>query len=169
MMWSFRSTAITAVSSLLRTTPSLCPASVLMPSWDLHLDRSLSIGTTGSHVPHTSLGCGHATSTPDAARPVVRHPPSLSRSVVETPVSTSVIGFSTLHQWFACARLRSPYLIPSSGTFSSSAHHGGSLPTQPGAVWCLLLKSGTDGPTLISCAACRHHSGASFVAHRQLS
>ena len=126
MMWSLRSTAITAASSLLRTTPPLCPALVLRPLWGLHLDRSLNIGATGSHVPHTSLGCVHATSTPDATWPVIRLPPGLSRSVVKTPVSTSVIRFSTLHQWFACARLRSPHLIPSCGTFSSSAHHKGS-------------------------------------------
>ncbi len=30
-------------SSLLRATPSLCPASVLSSSWDLHLDSSLYI------------------------------------------------------------------------------------------------------------------------------
>ena len=156
MMGSLRSTAITAASSLLRIPPPLCPASVLKPSWDRHLGCSLRIGATGSHVPRTSLGCGHATSTPDAAWPILRHPPGLSRGVVKTPVSTSVIEFSTLHQWFTLVRLRSPHLTLSCRAFSSSAHHKGSLPLQPGAVWYLLLKGGTEGPALISCAACRH-------------
>ncbi|HEX9262195.1 MAG TPA: hypothetical protein VF893_06665 [Candidatus Bathyarchaeia archaeon] len=38
-------------SSLIRATPPPCPASVLSSSWGLHLDFSLSIGTTASHVP----------------------------------------------------------------------------------------------------------------------
>ena len=53
-------------SPLLRVGPSLCPASVLSPSWVLHLGFSLDIGTTGSHVPQRSLVQSHATFTPEA-------------------------------------------------------------------------------------------------------
>jgi len=54
-------------SSLLRDDPPLCFASVLSFSWDLHLNFSLNIETTGSHVPHKSLTQSHATFTPEAA------------------------------------------------------------------------------------------------------
>ena len=46
-----RSISITETSSLLRADPPLCSASVLWSLWGFHLDFSLSIGTTGSHVP----------------------------------------------------------------------------------------------------------------------
>ncbi|MFV1969144.1 MAG: hypothetical protein ACC628_27295, partial [Pirellulaceae bacterium] len=59
-------------SSLLQVDPSLCLASVLRSSWVLHLDGSLCIEATGSHVPHQSLYQGHATFTPDATRAVGR-------------------------------------------------------------------------------------------------
>src|SRR5262249_1740572 len=42
-------------SSLLRTRPPLRLASVLGSSWVSHLEFSLSIEATGSHVPHKSL------------------------------------------------------------------------------------------------------------------
>ena len=42
-------------SSLVRAAPPRCPASVLSSLWVLHLDFSLIIGATGSHVPHGSL------------------------------------------------------------------------------------------------------------------
>src|ERR1700733_4068410 len=51
-----RSSPITEPSSLLQTTPSLCPASVLWSSRISPLGRlSLCIETTGSHVPYKSL------------------------------------------------------------------------------------------------------------------
>ena len=53
-------------SSLIRVGPPLCPASVLSPSWVLHLGFSLNIGTTGAHVPQRSLAQSHATFTPEA-------------------------------------------------------------------------------------------------------
>src|SRR5512143_1026149 len=45
-------------SSLIRAAPPLCPASVLSSLWGLHLDFSLNIGTTDSHVPHKKPGSG---------------------------------------------------------------------------------------------------------------
>ena len=65
-------------SSLLRVTPPLCPASVLSPSWVLHLGFSLTIGTTGPHVPHMSLIQIRATFMPDAPQAVYRFPLDLS-------------------------------------------------------------------------------------------
>ena len=59
-MQPLRSTAITETSSLLRVAPPLCPASVLCSSWVFHLESSIGIGATGSHVPHGSLGQAHA-------------------------------------------------------------------------------------------------------------
>ena len=46
----------------------------------IHLDFSLIIGATGSHVPHKSLIQGLATFMPDAAQAVNRFPLNLSRS-----------------------------------------------------------------------------------------
>jgi hypothetical protein len=67
-----RSRPITGPSTLLRDDPPLCPASVLSLLWDLHLSFSLSIGTTGSHVPHKSLNQSPATFMPGAAQAVNR-------------------------------------------------------------------------------------------------
>src|SRR6516162_846189 len=44
-----------------------------------YLDFSLSIGATGSRVPHRSLVQGHAAFTPDAAWAAIRPPPGSSR------------------------------------------------------------------------------------------
>jgi hypothetical protein len=62
-----RSSPITGPSTLLQDDPPLCFASVLSFSWDLHLNFSLNIETTGSHVPCKSLTQSHATFTPEAA------------------------------------------------------------------------------------------------------
>jgi hypothetical protein len=59
-------------SSLLRIGPPLCPASVLSPSWVLHLDFSLHIGTTDSQVPYKSLNQIRAAYMPDATQAVNR-------------------------------------------------------------------------------------------------
>jgi len=62
-----RSNPITGSSTLLRDDPPLCFASVLSSLRGRHLDFSLNIETTGSHVPHKSLTQIHAISTPEAA------------------------------------------------------------------------------------------------------
>ncbi len=60
-------------SSLLLATPPLCSASVLSFSWGHHLNFSLSIGATVSHVPHKSLDQLHAAFMPDAVQAVNRY------------------------------------------------------------------------------------------------
>ncbi len=123
---------VSPASQLLRVAPPLCLASVLSSSWGLHLDFSLRIEATGSHVPHESLNRAHATFMPDAAQPVSRH---LLDSI---PRQRLLLGFdaihtlSTLHQWFTCVRLRDPHLTRSSRAFSLNASHHGSLPQQLG-------------------------------------
>ena len=67
-----RSSSITEPSTLLLDDPPLCLASVLSRLWVHHLRFSLTIETTGSHVPYKSLKQGHATFMPDAARTVNR-------------------------------------------------------------------------------------------------
>ena len=84
-----RSSSITEPSSLLRAAPPLCPASVLSFLWVLHLNFSLIIGTTGSHVPHKSPDQVRATFMPDAAQAVNRSPPDLSWRSGSPPVLTS--------------------------------------------------------------------------------
>jgi len=54
-----------------------------------HLDVSLGIGATGSHVPYKSLVELRAAYTPDAAWAVSGHPPSWSRRKGQPPVLTS--------------------------------------------------------------------------------
>jgi hypothetical protein len=115
-----RSNAITAPSSLLHATPSLCPASVLGSSWGFHLDVSLGIGATGSHVPHKSLKQGHAAFMPDAIWAVDRYLPDLSRANEAHPVLTPSMHFSTRLQRFAHARLLASHLTGSSPAFSST-------------------------------------------------
>ena len=67
-------------------------------------------GTTGSHVPHRSPDHARATSMPDTAWPVDRHPPGSSRGAKGDPGFDATCLFSTRQQWFACARLRDPHL-----------------------------------------------------------
>jgi hypothetical protein len=103
--YPLRFTSITEVSTLLRGTPPLCPASVLNRLRYFLLRVSLNIGTTGSHVPHKSLIRLLAAFMPEAARAVSRSPPDCSRSRNPTPVLTSSKELSTRHQRFACAQL----------------------------------------------------------------
>src|ERR1035437_4114808 len=96
MIRPLRSIPITGTSILLRVGPPPCPASVLSFLWVLHLNFSLIIGTTGSHVPHKSLDQVHATFMPDAAQAVNRSLLDLSWSPVSPPVLTSSISFRHL-------------------------------------------------------------------------
>ncbi len=79
MIHPLRSLSITETSSLLWGDPSLRSASVLSFSWVLHLNFSLYIRATGSHVLHVSLDQGHAAFMPDAAWTVCRFLPNLSQ------------------------------------------------------------------------------------------
>src|SRR4030042_2727725 len=96
MIQPLRSISITETSTLLRVGPPLCPASVLSPSWVLHLGFSLTIETTGSRVPHKSLVQVHATFMPDAAQAVNRFSPGLILEWCTPPVSTSSFCFRHL-------------------------------------------------------------------------
>jgi hypothetical protein len=105
-----RSSPITGPSTLLLDDPPLCFASVLSFSWGLHLNFSLNIETTGSHVPHKSPDQVHAISMPDAAQTINRLPLSLSWGSPSTPVLTpsqifrhlingSLTLISLIHTW----------------------------------------------------------------------
>src|SRR5512135_149690 len=63
-----------AAQHTLQAHPPLCPASVLWPSWDLHLGSSLRIEATGSQVPCSSQDRTRATFMPDAALAVSGSP-----------------------------------------------------------------------------------------------
>ena len=115
-----RSIPITGTSSLIRGDPPLCSASVLSLLWVLHLNFSLNIGATASHVPRKSQDKIHAAFMPDAVWTVNRFPPNLSRINDYSPVLTPSLRFRTLHQRFVCTHLSYPHLIPSCGTFSST-------------------------------------------------
>ena len=71
---AFAPEVITTLSTLLRMTPPLCLASVLLLSRVLRLSFSLSIETTGSQVPYPRLQEGRAISMPDAVKPTFRLP-----------------------------------------------------------------------------------------------
>jgi len=116
----------------------LCPASVLSFLWVLHLNFSLIIGTTGSHVAHESLNQVHAASIPDAIQPVNRYHLNLSRDNVTPRFWHRLFVFDT---WSAVHFYSSPWFIPDrvSPCLFLNAHHNGSLPLQLKAVWSLFL------------------------------
>ena len=95
-MQPLRSITITVTSSLLRAAPPLCLASVLSFLWGLHLNFSLNIGTTASHVPHKSLIHVHAAFMPDAAQTINRLPLDLSWGCLSTPVLAPSLIFRHL-------------------------------------------------------------------------
>ncbi len=151
------STPITEASTLLRAAPPLCSASVLSPLWDHHLEFSLHHGATGSHVPHKSLNHFHAASTPAATQAISRHLLGSSWETT-TPSFDTIPTLSALHR---TVRFRSsPWPTPD----ASCAPFPRTLPTatldrhDSGVVWSLLLQAGSEGPTLISCAARRFQS-----------
>jgi hypothetical protein len=100
-----RSTAITAASLLLRGSPPLSSASVFRPRGWGSLRLFPWHRRQGSHIPYPSLIELLAAYTPDAARAVSGHLPSLSRRKGHPAVLTSPNPLSTLQKQFACARL----------------------------------------------------------------
>ena len=84
---SLRSTAITAVSSLLRILPQLNLASLLSSLSCQRLDFSLVIKVQLSPVPYKSLYRDPAAFTPTAIRSINRHPPDF------VPVVAKSSGF----------------------------------------------------------------------------
>ena len=108
-MTSLHSTAITAASPLLRTSPPLYAASLLSASpfcglnlFDWHL-------RTGSRVPHTGLFHAHAALMPDAEQPASGLLLPLSRAGCESPVLTSST-LTTLLQRFTFVHLHGTHL-----------------------------------------------------------
>ncbi len=91
-----RSSPITGPSSLLQDDPPPSCASILSPFVVLTYRVFSYHHRKGSHVPRKSLNQGHATFMPDAARPVSRLPPCLSRDQHRTPVLTSTLLFRHL-------------------------------------------------------------------------
>jgi hypothetical protein len=93
MTQPLRSVCFRRLPRYLRVAPPLCLASVLSSLWVLHLDFSLYIEATGSHVQHRSLDQDHATFMPDATQAVSRFPLGPSRVNDSPPVSTSPLRF----------------------------------------------------------------------------
>jgi len=112
------------ISSLPRTRPPLRLASVLCSSWDCHLEVSLNIEVTGSHVPHKSLRWTHAILVPAVARAVNRHPPSFVPDQQLESGFDDVPTLSTHKRWFTCVHLSSAHLTGTSRLFRN-AHHPG--------------------------------------------
>src|SRR5262249_526328 len=114
------SSPITGPSSPLRGSPPLSGASVLSASRLQPLAPFPWHRRPGSHVPHRSLIEPRAAYTPDAARSVSGHPPSLSRRKGHPAVLTSPNPLSTLQKQFACARLSRSCLSESGPDFSAT-------------------------------------------------
>jgi len=91
-----RSSPITGPSSLLQDDPPPSCASILSPFVVLTYRVFSYHHRKGSHVPRKGLNQGHATFMPDAARPVSRLLPCLSRDQHRTPVLTSTLLFRHL-------------------------------------------------------------------------
>ena len=89
----------------------------------------------GSHVPHRSPIELRAAYTPDAARSVSGHPPSLSRRKGHPAVLTSPNLISTLQKQFACARLSRSCLPGSSSRRFRDAHDHGFSPQPLAVAW----------------------------------
>ena len=92
--------------------------------------------------------------------PLCRVPPSQAAGSRWTrPGPTTRPGFDTIptlstrSRWFIRFVSTGPYLTRSCRAFSRDAHHHGSLPQQLTVVCSLPLPAGSEGPSLIPCAA----------------
>src|SRR5258708_15739180 len=85
-----------------------------------HLDFSLRIEATGSHVPRKSQVQSHAAFMPDAVWAAIRPSPRLVPGQRLLPGFDIVYTLSTRHQRFAFARLSEPYLTGSCPAFSAT-------------------------------------------------
>ena len=151
MTTPLRSNPITGPSSLLRTSPPLCPASVLRPS---RLPAAwVSPFASGRQVPGFLIEACLKVTPPPCRTPVghlAGRLPTLARGIeVGIPVSTSPEYVTTRHQRFTCVRLLETHLTKYSSVFSHNAHHQGSLPSQLVAVWNLPLQADSGGPSSI--------------------
>ena len=135
MTHPLRSSPITGPSTLLRGGPPLSGASVLSASRLEPLAPFPWHRRQGSHVPHRSLIELRAAYTPDVARSVSGHPPSLSRRKGHPAVLTSPNPLSTLHRQFACARLSRSCLPRSMSRRFRDAHDHGFCPQPLAVAW----------------------------------
>jgi hypothetical protein len=151
-------------SSLLRTSPPQCPASVLSPRGFGRLCFSLAIRALVPAVPRESLCPTHALFAPVAVCPVIRLLADLSQRNFAPLVLATIRFLTTRHRW---VHFRSSFgHSPAQGlasSFCSNAHHHSSLPQQLGVVWDPLPKADPEGPSLIFHAALRRFSQPPFI------
>src|SRR4029453_5285659 len=121
-------------SPLVRARPPLRLASVLDSSWVHHLEVSLRIEATGSHVPHKSLSWAHAVFMPVTTRPVSRHRPSFIPGQTVEPGFGDVHTLSTRHQRFTCVRLSRTHLAGTSRLFRHAHDPGPWTGAAPGGL-----------------------------------
>ena len=148
---------ITAPSSLIRIGPAQCSASVLSPRGVLRLGFSLGSGATGSRSSAREpvsasrpLYAGRrlpSHQAPGRLVPGDRNAPGFDDGSLDNDASSKG-SLSFVSRMLTCSRC--------SLSFSSNAHHHGSLPQQLGVVWDLLLKADSEGPSPIFHAASRH-------------
>src|SRR4029077_9570659 len=104
-------------------------------------------------VPRKSLHPLPAPSTPVAVCPVIRPPTDLSQKGFTLLVLTTLASLRRVFEGFTFVRLSDAHLHEIDLALFSNAHDHGSLPQQLGVVWDRLLKTDSEGPTLISHAA----------------
>src|SRR4051794_9165877 len=90
---------------------------------------------------------------PVAARPVGRLPPSFVAGQQREPGFGDVPTLSTRQQRFTHVRLTSAHLTGLLPPFAAPLTTSAIDPPRPAVVWPLILQSGPQEPTFISCAA----------------
>ncbi len=147
-----RSLRLSPSSLLLRVAPSLCLASI---RWPLGFLPWTSLFTSRRQVPTFRTKAWDRV-TPPLCR---MSPRRAADSPWTGPGPTTRPGFdivptlSTRSRWFTVVRLSVPYLTRSCRAVSLDAHHPDSLPEQLKVVWKPALPAGSEGPSLIPCAA----------------
>ena len=112
-----RSVCITRLRRYYEPVRPFASHRVLDSSWVHHLEVSLRIEATGSHVPHKSLSWAHAVFVPVTTRAVSRHLPSLIPGQTLEPGFGDVPTLSTCHRRFTRVRLPSTHLTGTSRLF----------------------------------------------------
>jgi hypothetical protein len=89
--------------------------------------------------------------------------PNLAPGSQVNPGFDVIWGLTTRHQRFTHVRLLETHLTEYPSAFSNNAHHQGSLPSQLGVVWNLLLQADSGGPSPISDKAFTAHNLSPFL------